>query len=96
MSQLLLPFPPALEHSPELAPLAILEVALQASEYALLAVCPEIVHGAAGGGRRGFTTVRANALILQARRLAAAISAYRDALERDARRADRECRRRPF
>jgi hypothetical protein len=90
VKQMLMPFPPTLEHCPELAALAILDAALCASEYALLAVCPEILHGASDGAPRGSTVVRANALILQARRLAAAIAAYRNAVERDARRADRE------
>ncbi len=96
MKQLLIPFPPALERYPELASLAILDTALSASEYALLAVCPEILHGSLDGAPLGPTVVRANTLILQARRLAAAIAAYRDAVERDARRVDRARQRAPF
>jgi hypothetical protein len=96
MKQLFIPFPPALEHCPELAALAILDTALAASEYALHAVCPEIFHGTLDGAARDSTVVRANALILQARRLAVAIAAYRDAVERDARRADRERHRTSF
>lgn len=96
MKQLLLPFPPTLEHCPELASLAILDVALCASEYALLAVCPEILHGTLDGAPRGSTPMRANTLILQARRLAAAIAAYRASVDRDARRADRARLRRVF
>jgi hypothetical protein len=90
------PLPPCLERSPKLASLAILDAALAASEYAILASCPEIHHGALDDGARSSTTVRGHALILQARRLAAAISAYRDAVDRDARRADRERRRLPL
>jgi hypothetical protein len=90
------PIPPYLEHSPELASLAILDAALAASEYAVLAACPEIHHGALQSAARGSTTLRGQALILQARRLAAAISAYRDAVDRDARRADRQLRLLPL
>lgn len=90
------PMPPYLEHNPELASLAILDAALAASEFAVLASCPEIHHGALEDAARGSTTLRGYALILQARRLAAAISAYRDAVDRDARRARRACRRNPF
>ncbi len=90
------PIPPYLEHSPELASLAILDAALLACEYAVLASCPEIHHGALEDAARGSTTLRGQSLILQARRLAAAISAYRDAVDRDARRADRERRRLPI
>lgn len=90
------PTPPYLEHSPELASLSILDAALLACEYAVLASCPEIHHGQIGDAARSSTTLRGQALILQARRLAAAISAYRDAVDRDARRADRERRRLPL
>jgi hypothetical protein len=90
------PIPPYLEHSPELASLAILDAALLACEYAILASCPEIHHGALEDAARGSTTLRGHALILQARRLAAAISAYRDAVDRDARRADRQLRLLPL
>lgn len=95
MKQLLLPLPPALERWPELAPLSILDAALSASESALLAVCPDI-HCAIGRAPRGSTVVRANAVILQARRLATALTAYRNAVDREARRADRELARRSF
>lgn len=95
MRQLLLPIPPALDRSPELAPLAILDAALATSESALLAACPEL-HMPPEHAHRGATTRRANTVILQARRLAAAIAAYRDAIERDARRAHREISRRTF
>lgn len=97
MRQLLLPIHPALDRSPELAPLAILDDALTTSESALLAACPELQlppeHLPRGHPP---TTRRANAIILQARRLAVAIAAYRDALQRDARRLDCELRRRTF
>jgi len=90
------PIPPYLEHSPELASLAILDTALLACEHAVLASCPEIHHGALEDAARGSTTLRGQSLILQARRLAAAISAYRGERRRDARRADRERRRLPI
>jgi hypothetical protein len=91
-----LPFPPTIGQCPELASLAILDVALSAVEYALNAVCPEITHGTFNGAPRSSTVVRANALISQARRLAACIAAYRDAVQRDARRTERERHRRGF
>lgn len=90
------PIPPYLEHSPELASLAILDTALLACEYAVLASCPEIHHGNIEDAARGSTALQGQAFILQARRLAAAISAYRGAVDRDARRADRERRRLPL
>jgi hypothetical protein len=96
MKQLRLPIPPTLERSPELATLAILDAALTASESALLSVCPELHCGTIHRPSRGSTVVRANAVILQARRLAAAIAAYRNAVDQDTRRADREIARRPF
>ncbi|MHB8876692.1 MAG: hypothetical protein ACYC8T_23600 [Myxococcaceae bacterium] len=91
-----LPIPPVLERSPELAPLAILDVALTACEAALLVSYAEIHHGAIEDSPRGSSVLRANAIITLARRLAAAIAAYRDAVDRDALRADRERRREPF
>jgi hypothetical protein len=91
-----LPFPPMLEQCPELAPLAILDVALSAVEYTLKAVCPEITYGTPNGATASSIIVRANALILQARKLAAAIAAYRDAVERDTRRTHGEQQRRTF
>lgn len=96
MRQLSLPLPPSLQRWPELASLAILDAALSASESALLAVCPEIHCGAIGRASRASTVVRANAVILQARRLAAALAAYRNAVDREARREDREIARRSF
>jgi hypothetical protein len=96
MKQLPLPLPPSLERWPELASLAILDAALSTSESALIAVCPELHCGAIGRASRGSTVARASAVILQARRLAAALVAYRNAVDRDARRADRELARRSF
>ena len=96
MRQLRLPIPPRLEAAPELAPLTILEVALTACEAALLASYAEIYHGALEGSPRGSSAVRASSIITHARRLSAVIAAYRDALDREDRRADRERRRRPF
>jgi hypothetical protein len=94
--QLRLPIPPRLEAAPELAPLAILEAALTACEAALLASWAEIYHGALHGSPRGSSAIRANSIITHARRLSAVIAAYRDALDRDQRRAERERRRRSF
>ena len=91
-----LPIPPRLEASPELAPLAILEVALTACEAALLASYAETYHGTNDDLRRGSSVVRANSIIIHARRLAVVIAGYRDALDRDDRRAERERTRRPF
>ena len=96
MKQLPLPIPPTLDRWPELAPLAILDVALSASESALLSACPEIHIEAFVHSPRGSTTRRAYAVIFQARRLAAAIAAYRQALDRDARSVERQLRRRVF
>lgn len=91
MSQLhlRLPIPPLLERAPELAALAILEAALLAS-YA------ELYNGALDGIPRATRVLRANAIIIHARRLAAALAAYRDALEREALRDERVRNRTPF
>lgn len=87
--RLRLPIPPLLERSPELAALAILDAALSASEAALLASYADLYNGALDGIPRGCTVLRANAVIIHARRLAAALASYRDALDRDARREER-------
>ena len=87
--RLRLPRPPLLEHTPELAALTILEVALSASEVALLASYPELYNGALDGFPRGSSALRGNAIIIQARRLSVALAEYRDALGRDARREER-------
>lgn len=79
-----------------MAALVILETALSASEAALLASYADLYNGAIDGIPRGSSVVRANSIIVHARRLAAVIAAYRDALDRDERRADRERSRRPF
>ena len=94
--RLRLPIPPLLERAPELAPLAILETALCASEAALLASYAELYNGALDGVPRGASVRRANAVIINARRLATVIAVYRDSLERDDRRADRERSRTSF
>lgn len=78
------------EDAPELAPLAILEVALLVCEASLLAANPELLHGQLDGHQRGSSAMRANTLIVQARRLSTALAAYRDAVDREARRQDRE------
>ncbi len=83
-----LPVVPVLERSPELAPLAILDAALTACEAALLASYAEIYHGVSDAPRSS-GLLRATAVITQARRLGTAIAAYRDAVDRDARREDR-------
>lgn len=87
--RLRLPIPPLLERSPELAALAILEAALTASEAALLAAYAELYNGALEGIPRGASVLRANAVIIHARRLAAALATYRDSLDRDAHREER-------
>ncbi len=96
MRQLYLPIPPLLERTPELAALTILEVALSASEGALLASHSELYHGLIDDFPRGASARRANAIIVHARRLSAALAAYRDALERDARREQRARHRKSF
>jgi hypothetical protein len=97
MNQLLrLPIPPALEHSPELASLAILDTTLVVSETALLASYPELFHGAYDDAKRGSSVLRANTIITHARRLAAAIAAFREAVDREALLRDRARRDKPF
>ena len=93
--RLRLPIPPLLERSPELAALVILETALSASEAALLASYAQLYNGL-DGIPRGSSVLRANAVIIHARRLAAVIAAYRDALDRDARRVERDRHRTSF
>jgi hypothetical protein len=85
-----------LERFPELAALAILETALAASEAALLASYAELYNGALEGIPRGSSVLRANSVIIHARRLAAALVTYRDSLDRDARREERERHRTSF
>lgn len=87
--RLRLPIPPLLERSPELAALAILEAALSASEAALLASYSELYNGALDGIPRGASVLRANSVIIHARRLSTALATYRDSLEREARREHR-------
>ena len=95
--RLRLPIPPLLERAPELAPLAILETALTASEAAILASYAELYNnGALDGIPRGSSVLRANAVIIHARRLATAIAAYHDSLDRDARRVERDRHRTSF
>ena len=84
-----LPIPPLLERSPELAALAILEAALSASEAALLASYAELYNGVLDGVPRGASVLRANAIIIHARRLAAVLGSYRESLDREARREER-------
>jgi hypothetical protein len=78
-----------LERSPELAALAILEAALTASEAALLAAYADLYNGVLDGTPRGASVLRANAVIIHARRLSAALATYRDSLDRDALREER-------
>ena len=94
--RLRLPIPPRLERSPELAALAILEAALTASEAALLASHAELYNGVLDGVPRGASVLRANTVIIHARRLAAALATYRDSLDREAHREERDRRRISF
>jgi len=94
--RLRLPIPPLLERSPELAALAILDAALSASEAALLASYAELYNGALDGIPRGSSVLRANSVIINARRLSAALATYRDSLDRDALREHRARHRMPF
>ena len=94
--RLRLPIPPLLERSPELAALAILETALSASEAAILASNAELYNGVLDGIPRGSSVLRANAVIIHARRLATVIAAYRDSLDRDDRRVERDRHRTSF
>ena len=87
--RLRLPRPQMLERTPELAALAILDAALTASEAALLASNAELYNGALEGVPRGSSVLRANTVIIHARRLAAALATYRDSLDRDALREQR-------
>lgn len=94
--RLRLPIPPLLERSPELAALAILEAALSASEAALLASYAQLYNGELDGFPRGSSVLRANSVIINARRLSAALATYRDSLDRDALREHRARHRMPF
>lgn len=96
MNTLGLRLPPAFERFPELASLAILDATLAVTETALLASFGAGYDGSSDDTARGSSMLRAHAIITQARRLAAAIAAYRDALDREARRMERACRRRTF
>ena len=99
MRQLPIRFPllPSLfDDSPELAPLAILDTALLACEAALLAANPELMHGQVDACPRASAAMRANTLIVQARRLSTALAAYREAVTRDTRRHARDLERRGF
>lgn len=97
MSQLSLRLPAsaALQRAPELAALAILDAALTASEAALIASYAELLHGI-GEHARTSTLMRANAVITQARRLGTVLAAYREAVDRDARRENSLRRRHVF
>ena len=96
MNHLRLPPPPVFERSPELASLAILDATLAVTETALLASFGAGYDGSFDDARRGSSVLRAHAILTQARRLAAAIAAYRGALDREALRAERERRKRSF
>ena len=82
--------------SPELASLTILEAALGASEAALMAVHPEVAHGALDICERGSSAMRAHAILVAMRRLATVLASYREALGREERRNVREQRAIPF
>jgi hypothetical protein len=79
--------------SPELAPLTILETALNTSEVALLAAHPEIAHGALDVCERGSCAMRAHSILIASRRLATALAAYCEALGREERRQVRNLQR---
>lgn len=80
---------PRFERSPRLVPLGDTR-RLEVSQTALLAAHVELAHGDNDDSTRG------HAVIVQARRLAAALAGYRDAVNRDTPRATRECPRLPF
>ena len=81
-----LPLTASLEDAPELASIAILDVALVACEGALLAANLDLFHGQLDGSPRNAQAMRAHMLIVQARRLGTALAVYREAVDRDARR----------
>ena len=91
-----LPIPPSLDRSPELASLAILDVAITVTVSALLSSYPELFHGTFDDAPCGASVLRANALITQARRLAASIAAFSEAVDRETLRENRARRQRPF
>ncbi len=82
--------------SPELASLQILDAALVACEAALLAAHPEVAHGALDVCPHGSSPMRAHSILVDSRRLATALAAYREALGRDERRTRRQQMLIPF
>lgn len=73
--------------SPELAPLAILDAALGACEVALFAAHQELAHGALDICPRGSSAMRAHGILVASQRLNVALASYRQALDKDERRA---------
>lgn len=73
--------------SPELAPLAILDAALDACEVAIFAAHQELAHGALDVCPRGSSAMRAHAILVAAHRLNVALASYREALDKEERRA---------
>lgn len=78
-----LPPPSRLARDPELAVLAILDAAIDASEFALSSVHPVFLQR---GSLRGSPLHSAKAIVLHGKRLAAEIAGYRNAIERERRR----------
>jgi len=94
--QLTLRMPMTMQPSsaPELATLAIFEAAATASEALLCSRHDPFGHGADYSRYPRSTEYRAYAVILLCRRLSAALAAYREALDRETRRAQRVQRER--
>lgn len=82
--------------SPELAALSVLGAAITASAAALLATHPEIAHGATDDCSRGSPALRAEAILVVARRFELALANYFQALGREERRTRRVQARFPF
>lgn len=78
-----------LTRSPELAVISILETALNSCKIALLAANPDLAYGDIADLTRGSSSLKANAVLIASRRLAEALAAYRDALDREERRRGR-------
>jgi len=83
--------------APELATLALFEAAATASEALLCSIHDPLGHGAPDPRYRRSPASRAYAIVLLCRQLSAALAAYREAVDRESRRAQREWHRdRPF
>jgi len=83
--------------APELATLALFEAAATASEALLCGIHDPLGHGTPALSSPRSSAARAWAIVYLCRRLSAALAAYREAVDREAARAQREWRRdRPF